>query len=228
MKSVVYACDVGSTIQGRFAWKRSGLSVEKRHCEQSSIQSLVECLKRDLEEGYSIALRFESPLFIPVPALASHLSMSREGDSNRSWSAPAGAAVATLGLHQAAWILKEIRVERVRFTVAAIDWPPTGNEQVLFCWEAFVSGSEKASCELHPNDPDKHCDKCLLLHEGDAAIAAAAFQAAFEGDKRATAVKADSSISLIGAAALWSGWATNVQILREQPFVVKPTTTQRS
>jgi hypothetical protein len=189
---------------------------------------LVECLKQDLKEGCSIALGFESPLFIPVPILASQLSKSREGDSSRSWSAPAGASVATLGLHQATWILKEIRVDGVRFTLSASDWPPRGTERVLFCSEAFVSGSEKASCELHPNDPDKHCDKCHSLHEGDAAIAVAAFQTAFEGGNRATAVKAAPSISLIGAAALWSGWATNLQILREQAFVVKPATTRRS
>ena len=113
MTNIVYACDIGSTIQGRFAWKRTGPPVAVRDGEESSIEELVDRLKQDLKEGCSIALGFEAPLFIPIPKVASQLSRGRTGDSTRSCFAPAGASVATLGLHQAASILKQIRVDSV-------------------------------------------------------------------------------------------------------------------
>jgi hypothetical protein len=222
VKIAVYACDIGSTIQGRFAWKRLDPPLAEHDEENSEIEALVHSLKKDLKGGSSIALGFESPLFLPVPEMASQLSRARTGESSRSCFAPTGAAVTTLAVHQAAWILREIRADNIRFTLAVSDWPPTGPDQILFCWEAFVSGPAKASCLLHAGKPQSKCRPCRLLHQADADIALAGFQEAFKLKNPVSAITTTSSLSLIGTAALWSGWATDSKILHEQAFVVRP------
>jgi hypothetical protein len=92
MNRSIYACDVGSTIQGRFAWKRIGAPVENCSDQHSEIEALVESLRRDFGDGLSVALEFEAPLFLPVPQVASQLSRGRVGESIRSCFAPAGAS----------------------------------------------------------------------------------------------------------------------------------------
>jgi hypothetical protein len=222
MNTSIYACDVGSTIKRRFAWKRIGAPVENVSGQNFEIDCLVESLRRDFENGLSVALGFEAPLFLPVPQLASQLSKGRVGDSTRSCFAPAGSSVATLAVHQAAWILQAIRTDNVRFTLAPTDWPPVGSEKILFCWEAFVSGSAKARCAAHPGKPQRNCQACSLLHQGDADIALKGFREAFSVRPSVSAITASPTLCLIGAAALWSGWTTDTNVLREQVFVVRP------
>ena len=141
--------------------------------------------------GHSIALGFEAPLFIPVPNASSDLSRGRKNEGSPSWAAPPGLTVASLGLHQAAWLLRSIArgyVSPVDFRLAPTAWPPTTRATTLFCWEAFVSGAAHSSSHIQ-----------------DAATAAMAFVDQERGLAEATTVTADNPLSLIGAAALWSG-----------------------
>jgi hypothetical protein len=163
-------------------------------------------LARDLDDGLSVALGFEAPLFIPVPLDANNLCRGRATEGSRSFAAPAGLAVTTLGLHQAAWILSTLRAtrEHVCFAHRISDWPC--QVQTLFCWEAFVS--ERA----HSDD-----------HVRDAASALAAFFHAESDLAAATEVHAERPLSLIGTAALWSGWTKDVAALFAESAVIRPT-----
>jgi hypothetical protein len=92
----------------------------------------------------SIALGFECPLFMPVPPCADDLSKGRQGEGARAMFAQAGAAVNTLGVHQAAWILRKIHQSGAgsyQFTTDFSKWPPSQDGQILLCWEAFVSSN---------------------------------------------------------------------------------------
>ncbi|CAN5904923.1 hypothetical protein BH23ACT11_BH23ACT11_04000 [soil metagenome] len=147
MKRAIYACDVGSTRAGNFGWVRVEPDTPKEIKGCSEICALVTKIKEDLEHGYSIALGFEAPLFIPVPQGDDDLSKGRKGEGNRPFSAQAGAYVTTLGMHQAAWVLREIYCScggTCTFTLDRKDWPPTESGQELFCWEAYVSALLKA------------------------------------------------------------------------------------
>jgi hypothetical protein len=215
-KRVIYACDVGSTLAGNFGWvrvepKRSEPETVPAGC--SDIRTLVAKIAEDLRCGYSIALGFEAPLFIPVPRSADDLSKGREGEDGCPFSAQAGAYVTTLGMHQAAWVLREIYCscsEICTFTLNPQDWPPTTSRQLLFCWEAFVAGSAKGE--------DKE-----QSHVRDAATAAMAFLCREEDLMKSNKVAAERPLSLIGAAALWSGWTTDPKILHHnQTPVIKP------
>lgn len=206
---VIYACDIGSTLQDNFGWARSISAPPRRIAGSRSIDSLVSCLSQDMREGCTIALGFESPLFIPVPFQSTALSRGREGDGDRSWSAPAGAAVTTLGLHQAAWILRaafDVAGSTHDFTTNWHRWPGDGRP-LFFCWEAFVSRA--AHCPQ--NDPVQ-----------DAATAVSEFVANEATLDAANAVTANPRLSLIEAAALWSGWSNDISRLHGATLVIQP------
>ena len=211
----IYAVDVGTTLPDRhgrssFAWARVNPEKPKGIIGSSCIETLSACACRDLTAGRSVALGFEAPLFIPIPTASSRLSRGRGNEGSPSWAAPPGLTVATLGLHQAAWILRCIADRHrhlVTFRLAPTAWPPKSDATTLFCWEAFVSGTAHSS-----------------THIQDAATAVMAFVNCEESLADATAVTADNPLSLIGAAALWSHLTVDLEVLRKPTVVLKPTT----
>lgn len=208
MNRVIYACDVGSIPSGTFAWARvasgGGNPIASAH-----IDDLVMRLRQDMRTGVSIALGFESPLFMPIPKDSADLCRGRAGEGNRSMFAPAGAAVATLGVHEMAWILRAIR-DRVGDAPTYIldwrEWPPKEGTPRLFLWEAFVSG-------------EAHGDS----HEQDAATAVVYFSANEANLGAVNAVTADRPLSMVHAAAMWAGWANDLERLAHGSLVLRPT-----
>lgn len=210
----IFAIDVGSTLSSpkTFAWavkEPEAAAISGSQC----IECLVECIAADLRRGDSVALGFEAPLFLPIPSDAKKLSRGREDlDGNRSCFAPAGGYVAMLGLHQAAFILARLHSLCGRdcdLSVNSDQWPPQSTGRpVLFCWEAFVSG--KAHAGKDQREP----------HLGDAATAASCFADRVK-KKSLSSEAAGGCLSLIGAAALWSGWRKDINVLMTPPVVVK-------
>lgn len=214
-KRAIYACDIGAAHLGNFAWARVEPDAGDEILGSSNICSLVNRLKEDLRYEYSVALGFEAPLFIPVPESADDLSKGRQGEGNRSFAAPIGGFVTTLGMHQAAWVLRKIFLSHGKtcaFTLDPENWPPTMSRQSLFCWEAFVAGTA-------------HSKSGEQAHLKDAATAAMEFLCKEDQLMEANAVTAKNPFSLIGAVALWSGWTADIQMLRhEHTLVIKPMT----
>jgi hypothetical protein len=209
---VIYACDVGTTRQGphgpAFAWAKISPEEPTRVRVSQDIERLVADITSEIQKGKSVALGLEAPMFIPVPSSAENLSRGRAGEKNRSFAAPAGLAVASLALHQAAWILASLRSSCSRqcdFTTDWKAWPPSDERQRLFFWEAFVSGKA-------------HSDK----HVNDAATAVTYFLFNERNLDQANAVTAERPLSLIGTAALWSGWTDDVSVLHSPSLVIMP------
>ena len=146
-------------------------------------------------------------MFIPVPLSSNDLCRGRDGEGSRSIFAQAGATVATLGMHQAAWILRKLKVwvDGFEFTTDLSKWPPLADHRVLFCWEAFVSG-------------DAHSTE----HTRDAATATVFFLENEKHLRNVNAVTTQLSFSLIHAVALWSGWSENLKELHGTALVLKP------
>ena len=143
-----------------------------------------------------------------MPAESSALCYGRENDGNRSCTAPAGLTVTALGLHEAAWILARIAEccgSSIEFSTDPRSWQCSGGRPVLFCWEAFVSGKA-------------HSDS----HVQDAATAALAFLTAENDLVGATRVRAERPLSVIAAAALWSGLTSEVALLHQGTIVIRP------
>jgi hypothetical protein len=206
---MIYAIDVGSTIPKggvvAFAW--CGVDDHgKVHSEGNCPSELANEIAEHLRRGQSVALGIEAPQFIPVPANKDRLSKGRTGERDRSWAAPGGGYVATLALHQTAWLLREIRDSCGAECILTVDpglWPPVLNQRpVLLCWEAFVSGAAHSG------------------HAADAKTAAMYFYA--EQRNLVSAVTAESPLSLFGAAVLWSGWSSDVAWLKKPLVVLRP------
>lgn len=209
----IYAVDIGTTLKKKaFAWAVTQPKSEEVWTSQC-IESLVEAMAIDLREGVSVALGLEAPLFLPVPDSASDLSKGRTGDTDRSCFAPAGGYVSTLGLHQAAWMLREIKQScggLCAFTLDPARWYPLEGPPVLFLWEAFVSKNAHA-----PKDKENG-------HMADAATAAHFFATNECQLNEHRQICTENPISLIGAAALWSGWSTDLALLHKETVVLRP------
>jgi|RhiMetdeSRZDD1v2_1073273.scaffolds.fasta_scaffold102932_3 hypothetical protein len=206
---MIYAVDVGSTLNGRngvaFAWAKVP-RVGGHPVASADPAELAESVSSDLCSGHSVSLGFEAPLFIPVPPDVRRLSRGRDNEGNRSWAAPAGGYVAVLALHQAAWLLRRLRDTCgtvCDLTVDPARWSQAeGKRPVLFCWEAFVSGPAHT------------------IHMRDAATAIMYFRA--HETALATAITAENPLSLFGCAVLWSGWSMDLMWLCRSTVVLRP------
>ncbi len=213
MRRIVYCCDVGSTLPGkdgasRFGWARASLPQQaKTFSGGVDINSLASAIEADIAADLPVAIGFEAPLCLPVPNDHKSLSRARLGEGSYAWSAPAGSAVATLAIHQTAWIFRRlVSCLRGRVTFDHSDWPTTAaGKSSVFLWEAFVAGPA-------------HSD----THIGDAATGIAHFIAVEDDLAVADAVSADNPICLLAAAALWAGVSDSPSLFHEKPIVLKP------
>lgn len=208
---VTYCCDVGSVKAGNFGWVRVwDEGGQRRVAGSTSITDCVRTLGADIRMGNVVTLGIESPLFIPVPLEEEGLSSRRDRERDRSCFAPVGASVTTLGAHELAFIVRTLDRGGV---APRLDWKTWSRDEAgeLLVWEAFVSG------EAHTADGD---------HRRDAATAAHAFIELSKGEGLATAVEVTPPrevLSIAGAVLLWSGWSTDLALLRQPVLVVKPT-----
>ena len=207
MSRIIYGCDVGSVRSGTFAWARV-VPGQSHPTASVDIDDLVKSILQDVEDGMSIALGLEAPLFMPVPMDSGALSCGRQGEGNRSMFAPAGAAVATLAVHEAAWILRAIHARAnpvLAYTLDWGEWPPSEEARRLLLWEAFVSGPAHGTS-----------------HEQDAATAAIFFRAHENNLAEVNAVTAEAPFCMVHAAAMWAGWADDRHRLNQSCLVLKP------
>jgi hypothetical protein len=170
---------------------------------------MVSRIASDAKKGMSVALGVEAPCFIPVPYDVGELSRGRKGETNRAWSASAGAYVATLGLHQMAWVLRRLYAEFGETHMLTTDWSLwlESKRPILLLWEAFVSGRAHS----HPDDPRR--DAATAVHE---------FSRHEDNLATTNAVTCPSRICIAHAAALWSGWSSDISGLHEAMLVVRP------
>ena len=202
----IYCADVGSIAEGKFGWARQDPAAGEveEHRGGEEIVDFAATVKDDLQEGRPVALGFECPLFVPVPEDPMALGRGRKGDGNRAWSAGAGPAVLATGVVQATWVLSEIAAA-LPSTSVTFDWPSFSQDgSGLFLWEAFVTGAAKRD-----------------THVGDARAAVEAFADALPEPFDKNAVDEARVLSLVGAAAIWSGLALNPSLLRAPCLVLR-------
>ena len=202
---LVYAADIGSVAKGKFGWARVSPRPgdPARTRTSTDIRQLAQDVAADLDAGIPVALGLECPLFVPLRDDPLLVTSGRRGESNRPWSAGAGAAVLAAGLTEAIWVLREVRRQVHKDVPAFLDWIAfTDSGRGLFLWEAFVTAGAKAE-----------------THVGDAEIAVRCFADHLPNIPAANAIEETSVYSLIGAALLRTGWSTDLRLL-ETPCVV--------
>ncbi|MFH0821795.1 MAG: hypothetical protein V2B18_03525 [Pseudomonadota bacterium] len=203
---LIYCADIGSVKNGRFGWARLGRpGGDLVVTGGDDIGALVTSTARDLNAGFSVALGFECPLYVPISEDPNGLTSARTGEGSRCWCAGAGAGALATGLTEAVWILRHIRAELEYGIPAFLDWTAFQNcRQGFFLWEAFVTGQAKGGS-----------------HQHDAEIAVRAFASALPDIPSANAVKADDVHSLIGAALLRTGWSSDLTLLSKACVVIR-------
>jgi hypothetical protein len=186
---VIYAFDVGGS--GNFGWARRDPLDPDNMVGSGDITQLVDYLIRDARQGKSIALGVEAPCFIPVPWDKSNLNERRQGEDRYPWSAQAGAIAAIIGVHQTAWVLRELHGGFGGTHQFTTDWSlwPGSNRPILLLWEAFVCNSAKAK----PRDDVQ--DAATAVHE---------FAQHEDELAEINAVTCFPRICFTHAAALWS------------------------
>lgn len=205
---IVYVADAGSVSKGNFHW----VSPASNDDDSDKIEQLGVSIVSQLEAGRKVALGYESPLFVPLPASPERLGKSRDGEctpetGNRPFNAGAGASLFATGIQSLVWLLTQIKCLRpVTTACTSLVHFRSGKTEVLV-WEAFVSGSEKAK-------PPSHV--------GDARLAVEAFNAAMQSDLYASAIRDEIVFSLVGAAILRAGLSDDLTLLKQPCLVLRP------
>lgn len=168
----------------------------------ADIEQLVLALRKDFTDGLNIALGFEAPLFVPIPDDPNHIGRARDGEGNRPFSA--GASAALVGLQQAAWVMKQLRGGTGEYSITT-DWRAWSHSSpTILLWEAFVSGGAKGRCHT-----DDAVTAAMEFHRREASLC--------------SDVTCELPLSLVGAAALWSGLCEDPFVLRRPVLVLRPT-----
>lgn len=202
----MFCADIGSVARERFAWaRRIPDSGAEGVDSPRSIESLARAVAHHLGRGQPVALGFEMPLFVPVPADASRLGKARPCDAKAPpWSSGPGGTVMATGLAQVPWLLRGIR-ELVPAANVHLRWAPFAAQRSgLLLWEAFVSGPAKGK-----------------THEDDARIGMEAFCAQLPTPGDANADETERPFSLAAAAAVWAGWDVSADELRSACVLVR-------
>jgi hypothetical protein len=214
---IVYVADAGSMSKGNFCW----VSSRRPTASSSDVALLADDIARDLIGGHRVALGFECPLFMPCELDPQMLGRARSGEcqpatGNRPFTAGAGASSLVIGTQTLAWALRQIAAGLAGSQVGPLvttswdDFRKSPGPSLLL-WEAFVSGSEKAS-------PPSHAE--------DAVLAMEAFREAVStpsvAGADATRITCDAAFSLAGAAILWAGLSKDSSLLHSPCVVLRP------
>lgn len=199
----IYCADVGSIKNKKFGWA----SFADRKSEiGNSIEIFAEKIAQQIRNKKKVALGFECPLFVPVRQNPIEVNSARSGEGNRSWSAGAGTGALATGLIEVLWVMNRVNALLGHPPFAQLNWQRFFNAgpDSVFLWEAFVSSTGKG---------DGHCD--------DARIAVESFRESMSNLEDKDAIREDNVFSLVGAAALRSGWSKDLAILSEKCVVIK-------
>lgn len=192
----IAAVDIGSPKRGRLGW-----NVWPTDQSGHDVAGLIELLSTAMREG-PCALGFEAPMYVPCREDPMRLTDARPGEGSRAWSAGAGSGALATALVVVPHILQRLRA-RVPSAVASMDWrrPPESPWSILL-FEAFITGHAKGD-----GDQD------------DARLAVEGFREACGNLAAANRLRNESTFSLLGAAMLRTGWASDPAVLSEPCLV---------
>jgi hypothetical protein len=201
----VCVIDVGKPGKN-LGWALSG----PEPADGTDLDACIEAIAIALRNG-PVALGFEAPMFTPIRDDAIALTKARHGEAmrgvSRPFSASAGATVLVTALVIVPFVLNRLRV-LAPAARATLEWrkPMVGRADLLL-FEAFVTNQKKTADTRHVED---------------AYLAIAEFQrgmadpASFD-----SAVVEGTSLNLLGAAMLRTGWSSDVAAVGEECLVVR-------
>lgn len=198
----VICADVGSIKAKKFGWAAS--LPDGAEFSGTEITDFAKTIAQQLQHGNKVALGFECPLFVPIRDNPVEVNGARSGEGNRPWSAGAGTGALATGIVEVLWVMNEVTRYLGQSPTATVEWNEFLHSDSVFLWEAFVTSSAKGAA-----------------HEEDAEIAVKQFVQSLPNPLLHNAVEEKSVLSLVGAAALRSGWSNSQSILEKPCLVIK-------
>jgi len=198
----IFCADVGSIKQKKFGWAASfpgGPEVLGK-----SIEGFAEKIAESIRKQHKVAIGFECPLFVPVRDDPVIVNAARQGEGNRSWSAGAGTGALATGLVEVLWVMRSVSRILDQHPHASFSWADFLNTASVFLWEAFVTNKAKGTGHAH-----------------DAQIAVSQFRKSLPNPEEYNAIQEPEVFSLVGAAALRAGWASDINVISKQCLVIK-------
>ncbi len=185
-------------------WVIKGPSVTK---SGTDIDCCIKALTSAMKAG-PLALGFEAPMFVPYDRKVCELDKARKNEGDRAFSASPGACVLTKGLVIVPYILKNLwkglRQQSIDVK-PTFKWRKPLYPRNLLLFEAFVTHEGKSN---HIECAEKAVDQFP------------------KGWKERKAFKSDidetSTLNLLGAMLLRTGWIDDVKMLGEPCLVVQP------
>lgn len=199
----IFCADVGSIKAKKFGWA-ADTPDRNDILLGTDIEVFAELISSSISDGNKVAIGFECPLFVPMRNDPILVNSARKGEGNRSWSAGAGTGALATGLVEVLWVLNKVASLQGQPPKAELSWVTFINSDSVFLWEAFVTSVSKGAG-----------------HAEDAAIAIKCFKSALPNMDDANAIEESSVLSLVGAAALRTGWSDNIDMLSEPCLVIK-------
>lgn len=212
----VYAVDIGTTnVQrgqdhGNVGWVRTCSGGEE--AAGHDLDELWPLIVVDLDAGRPVAIGFECPLFIPLPADTAGLCKQRDGDAGMPWNYGSGIYTMGIGLQEATFVLARVAVTASTPPTPTLVWAElVAGEAQLFLWEAFVTKAAKRNLPVEP-------------HIDDARKAAEDFWDCIHSGEDVDAVSNVTEkvvVSLVGAAILRAGLSTDLGLLGAPCLVLR-------
>ncbi|MDB5328201.1 MAG: hypothetical protein JWM57_3770, partial [Phycisphaerales bacterium] len=89
------------------------MSSDAPSVESSDIDALASSIVTDIQNGDSVTIGVECPLFLPCPDVSKFLGTARDGEcsietGNKPFTASSGACAMVTGIQGIAWVLREI------------------------------------------------------------------------------------------------------------------------
>ena len=199
----VFCADVGSISAKKFGWAAK-LWGQAEIITGTEIESFTVLISESILRNEKVALGFECPLFVPMRQDPKRVNSARLGEGNRSWSAGAGTGALATGLVEALWVMNRLNELLGWSPSVEFSWTKFQETDAIFLWEAFVTGGAKG-----------------VSHSDDAVIGINTFLNSLPDFEASNAIDEKTVLSLVGAAALRSGWSNDIEILSTPCHVIK-------
>ena len=201
----VAVIDIGKPGKN-LGWALSGPALSEGTDLDACVDAIANVLRVE-----PVALGFEAPMFVPVRNEPATLTKARHGEAmygvSRPFSASAGATVLVTALVVVPYVLSSLR-KLVPEATATIDWSiPLEHPGQLLLFEAFVTNQRKTVDTRHIED---------------ARLAISAFTKGMKNPATFdSAILEDKCLSLLGAAMLRTGCASDPAIVADRCLVVR-------
>src|SRR5947209_6805319 len=210
-KTYIFCADVGAPHKKSVGW--AGRALGDRPKATRSGSDIAQCaivVAHHLNQGESVSLGLECPLYVPLRHNPLELTRGRKQEGTPAWSASIGATVLATGIVVAAWLLRDIRAKLQRSVPPFLDWMEFTRADTtgLHLWEAKVSGSAKGPAKGRSHKRDARTALNYFMRNVDASGFGKVCQ--------------EPVLSLIGAVLVQTGWCSDSCFVGQSCMFLRP------